>query len=176
MYKKESSALKVRRPLFSESDAALREFLDFLQDEGVSSDKVLFVRFPHVTTPANLTRYQRGNTIGDTITRYGYRFVSLEMDDPAINLDPYNDFYNIEHMNIYGQQKFSKFFAHYLQDNYGVTPTDLTDSQKEKWDKTVPYYDAYVKYNVDMIESGAERTEIGENFFVMRQIKKYLDE
>ena len=165
----------MRRPLFNEADKDLKEFLQFLQDEGVSKDKILFVRFPHVVTPANLTRYQRGNTIGDTIRRYGYNYVSFEMDDPDIDLDPYNDFYNIEHMNIYGQQKFSKFFAHYLQDNYDITPTDLTAEQKAKWDECVRYYDAYAAYNKEMIESGAERTEIGESYFIMQEIKKYLD-
>ena len=176
VYSKDSSPLKLRRPLFSEGDKDLKEFLQFLNDEGVSRDKVLFVRFPHVTTPANLNRYQRGNTIGDIVRRYGYNFVSFEPDDPDINLDPYNDFYNIEHMNIYGQLKFSKFLCHYLQDNYNITPSDLTPSQKDEWDEAARYYDAYVKYNKAMIEDHAPRTEIGENYFIMREIKKYLDE
>lgn len=175
VFYKDDSALEVRRPLFSEADKNLKEFLDYLDEEGVDKSKILFVRFPHVVTPANLTRYQRGNTIGDTIRRYGYNYVSFEMDDPDIDLDPYNDFYNIEHMNIYGQQKFSKFFAHYLQDNYDITPTDLTAEQRAKWDECVRYYDAYAAYNKEMIESGAERTEIGESYFIMQEIKKHLD-
>lgn len=175
VYYKNDKALKARRRLFNEADKTLKEFLDFLDEEGVDKSKILFVRFPHVVTPANITRYQRGNTIGDTIRSYGYNFVSFEMDDEGIDLDPYNDFYNIEHMNIYGQQKFSKFFAHYLQDNYGITASDLTDKQKAEWDEAVRYYDAYAAYNKDMIESGAERTEIGESYFIMKEIEKYLD-
>ncbi len=175
VFYKNDKALKARRALFNEADKTLKEFLDFLDEEGVDKSKILFVRFPHVVTPANITRYQRGNTIGDTIRSYGYNFVSFEMDDEGIDLDPYNDFYNIEHMNIYGQQKFSKFFAHYLQDNYGITASDLTDKQKAEWDEAVRYYDAYAAYNKDMIESGAERTEIGESYFIMKEIEKYLD-
>ena len=174
VYAKESSALKVRKPLFSEADKNLKEFLDFLKEEGVSRDKILFVRFPHVITNANLSRYQRGNTIGDTVRRYGYNFVSFEMDDEDINLDPYKDFYNIEHMNIYGQQKFSKFFAHYLQDNYDITPTSLTAKQKAEWDEAARWYDAYAAYNIDLIEKGEKKREISESYFIMQEIKKYL--
>lgn len=175
VYYKDSSALKVRRPLFSEAEKDLKEFLEYLDEEGVDKSKILFVRFPHVITPANLSRYQRGNTIGDTIRGYGYNYVSFEMDDKGIDLDPYNDFYNIEHMNIYGQLKFSAFFAHYLQDNYGITAASQTDKQKAEWDEAVRYYDAYVAYNKAMIESGAPRTEIGESYFIMKDIEKYLD-
>lgn len=175
VYYKNDKALEKRRPLFSEAEKDLREFLDYLDEEGVDKSKILFVRFPHVVTNANITRYQRGNTIGDTIRSYGYNFVSFEMDDEGIDLDPYNDFYNIEHMNIYGQQKFSKFFAHYLQDNYGITASDLTEKQKAQWDEAVRYYDAYAAYNKEMIESGAPRTEIGESYFIMKEIEKYLD-
>ena len=174
VYAKESSALKVRKPLFSEADKNLKEFLDFLKEEGVSRDKILFVRFPHVITNANLSRYQRGNTIGDIVRRYGYNFVSFEMDDEDINLDPYKDFYNIEHMNIYGQQKFSKFFAHYLQDNYDITPTSLTAKQKAEWDEAARWYDAYAAYNIDLIEKGEKKREISESYFIMQEIKKYL--
>ena len=168
--------MRLKRPLFQKANEALYNFLDYLKEENVSSDRILFVRFPHVTTPRNLSRYQRGNTVAAIIEKYGYNFVSFEPDDPQINLEPSNDFYNIEHMNIYGQQKFSKYFAHYLQDNYNITPTKLTEQQKEQWDQTIPYYEAYVKYNEEMLNNGTPPQEIGESYFTMREIRKYLDE
>ena len=167
--------MKLKRPLFEKSHEALLDFLKYLKDEGVDRDRILFVRFPHVTTERNLTRYQRGNNIGSIIHDNGFRFVSFEPDDPEINLDPAHDFYNIEHMNIYGQQKFSKYFAHYLQEHYNITPTKLTDEQKEQWDKSIPYYEAYAKYNEEMLNNGSQPQEIGENYFTMREIKKYLE-
>ena len=89
-------------------------------------------------------------------------------------MDVDKDFYNIEHMNVYGQQKFTKFFAHYLQDNYDITPSELTEKQKEEWDKTIPYYDAYVKYNEQVFSEGGN-VEAAENYLCMRQINKLVE-
>lgn len=163
-----------RLPLFDKSNEALREFLQYLKDEGITKDQILFVRFPHVITDTNVKRYYRGNTIGDIIREYGYTFESFETDEAGIGLDPAHDFYNVEHMNVYGQQKFTKFFADYLKEKYGITPGCLTDEQKAVWDETVPYYHAYVKYNEQMFSEGKE-TEIGENYFYMRQIEKLME-
>jgi hypothetical protein len=140
---------------------------------GYDSEKILFVRVPHITTDENITRYQRGNSIADTIRRYGFNFVSFESDDPEIGIDVNKDFYNIEHMNVYGLQKFSKFFAHYLQDNYNIGPSELTEEQKEEWDKTGPYYEAYVKYNEQLFSEGKD-IEVAENYPCMREINKLV--
>ena len=166
--------LKYRRPLFRKSDEELRDFLQYLIDENVDTSRILFVRVPHITTDENITRYQRGNSIADTVRSYGFRFESFEADDPVIGMDVDKDFYNIEHMNVYGQQKFTKFFAHYLQDNYDITPSELTEKQKEEWDKTIPYYDAYVKYNEQVFSEGGN-VEAAENYLCMRQINKLVE-
>lgn len=168
-----SARIQTRRPLFGKSYDALIEFLQMLIDEGITSDQILFVRFPHVVTEDNLTRYNRGNTIGDIVRRYGYKFVSFEADDPEIGLDVNHDFYNIEHMNIYGQQKFTKYFSHWLQENYDIAPSELTDKQQEEWDLATKYYDAYIEYSEQVISEGKDM-EIGESYFCMREIKKLL--
>ena len=166
--------LKKRRPLFKKSDEELHEFLEYLTEKGVDKSKILFVRFPHITTDENITRYQRGNSIADTIREYGFNFVSFETDDESIGIDVYNDFYNIEHMNVYGQQKFTKFFAHYLQDQCGLAPSELSGEMKEEWDKTVPYYAAFVEYNEKMFSEGKD-VEIAEEYKHMRQINKIVN-
>ncbi len=170
-----ASQMSSRMPLFSKSDKGLHDFLNYLEEKNVDKDKILFVRVPHVNTDENRSRYLRGNTVGDVVKSYGYDFVSFEVEDPEIGTDVHHDFYNLEHMNIYGQQKFSKYFSHYLQKRYDLSPTKLTAKQKEIWDKTVPYYDAYVKYNLQMLKEGKAK-EIGEDFLSMRQIGKIMKE
>lgn len=165
--------IQTRRPLFGKGYDALIEFLEMLQADGITRDQILFVRFPHVITEDNLTRYNRGNTIGDIVRRYGYDFVSFEPDDPEIGIDVNHDFYNIEHMNIYGQRKFTKYFAKWLQEHYNIGKSDLTEKQQKEWDLASDYYDAYYQYSEDVIESGKD-IEIGESYFCMREIKKYL--
>ena len=165
--------LKKRRPLFQKSNEELHSFLQYLTEQGVDKNRILFVRFPHITTDENLSRYQRGNSIADTIKEYGFNFVSFETDDETIGIDVNKDFYNIEHMNVYGQQKFTKFFAHYLQDTCGITPSNLSGELKEEWDQTIPYYDAFVEYN-ERLFSEKKDMEVAEEYKHMRQINKIV--
>lgn len=173
LYKANSRQMQRRMPLFDKAYDGLIEFLDYLDQKGIDKNRILFVRVPHIVTEKNYSRYLRGNSVADIVRSYGYRFESFELEEPEIGLDPYKDFYNIEHMNIYGQQKFTKFFAHYLQDNYGITPTKLTEEQKSVWDQATKYYDAYVKYNEQVFKEG-KNLIAGEDYLSMREIKKYL--
>ena len=57
------------------------------------------------------------------------------------------------------------------QSEYG---RQLTEKQKEEWDKTIPYYDAYVKYNEQVFSEGGN-VEAAENYLCMRQINKLVE-
>ncbi len=160
--------------LFNKADVAFREFLEYLQGSGFTDDQILFVRFPHVVTTDNVSRYYRGNTVGDIVREYGFSYISFDSDNPDIGIDTSHDFYNQEHMNIYGQQKFTKYFAKYLQEVYKIKPAKLTEKQKEVWDKTIPYYDAYIKYSDQLINKG-EDVQVGENYDIMRQIEQIMN-
>lgn len=175
LYPANSRQMQRRMPLFDKAYQGLEEFLDYLDEKEINKDRILFVRVPHLVTKVNYNRYLRGNAVADIVRDRGYRFESFEMEDPEIGLDPDKDFYNIEHMNIYGQQKFTKYFAHYLQDNFNITPTDLSGEQKNIWDQAVKYYRAYIKYQEQMFKEG-KNLMIGEDYLSMREIKKYLED
>ena len=44
-----------------------------------------------------------------------------------------NDFYNLDHLNIYGQKKFTDYISTVIRDKYGVKSTDHSDSVKDEW-------------------------------------------
>lgn len=160
-----------KNALTEKSEVYLRECLEYCKSENI--ENVVFVRFPHIVVNKTLERFYRGNAIGDIIAEYGYDYLNFErnFEDTGLNVD--TDFYDIDHMNIYGQIKFTEYLGKYIRDNYGISESTLSPSQKEEWETCVKYYDAYRDYNVALIED-REIKEIGESYMCMREIKKFL--
>lgn len=161
-------------PLMEESEKKLRDFLDFCKEENL--DNVLFVRFPHrVTTDERYKRFQRGNRVGEIISEYGYDYLNFENSYQSFNLDFNNDFYNDDHMNIYGQQKFTSYFGGILQNNYGINPSEISDELKAKWDNSADYTKRLYKYVENLTENGDDRW-IYETTYLLHSLDKVTPE
>ncbi len=83
------------------------------------------------------------------------------------------DFYNAEHLNAYGQRHFTEYLGQIIRDRYLKADSDLDATQKERWDTSAKYYDAYYKYNVDLLESGKCK-QVSEYYSELKEIEKYL--
>lgn len=160
-----------RKPLSVKSEHYLRELLDYCKSENITN--IVFTRFPHAVIYKNIARFKRSNTAGDIIAEYGYDFLNFEKDFDDTGLDTAVDFYNPDHMNVYGQKKFTEHLGGILRDKYGISESELTASQKSEWDKSVEYYEAYFKYSDSVIKNGKPR-DIGENSKDMNEINKFL--
>lgn len=160
-----------RKPLSVKSEHYLRELLDYCKSENITN--IVFTRFPHAVIYKNIARFKRSNTAGDIIAEYGYDFLNFEKDFDDTGLDTAVDFYNPDHMNVYGQKKFTEHLGGILRDKYGISESELTASQKSEWDKSVEYYEAYFKFSDSVIKNGKPR-DIGENSKDMNEINKFL--
>lgn len=160
-----------RKPLSVKSEHYLRELLDYCRSENITN--IVFTRFPHAVTYKQIARFKRTNTAGDIIAEYGYDFLNFEKDFDDTGLDTAVDFYNPDHMNVYGQKKFTEHLGGILRDKYGISESELTASQKSEWDKSVEYYEAYFKYSDSVIKNGEPR-DIAENSKDMNEINKFL--
>ena len=166
-----------RLALIPQYDQKLREFLQFLKDEGLS-DKVIFIRMPHSVDASTYGRFKRANEAGDIIKSYGFEFINFERD-PKTLAYPTSDYYNIDHLNIYGAEKFTTYFGDMLVNKYGVKPTEKSDKQKANWDTAAEYYHKLYDYcdhyiNNEYVKTGHEQT-LEENSVVMKYIDNYAD-
>lgn len=123
---------------------ALMGFLDFCKNEGI--DNILFVRFPHrVTVDWEYTSYQRSNMVGRIVTEQGYTFLSLEQCISEIGLEYDQDFYDNDHLNIYGQEKLTRYLGALLWERYVTAPMKQTPKNRAQWDLAVEYIHQYNK-------------------------------
>ncbi|MBO7252672.1 MAG: SGNH/GDSL hydrolase family protein [Oscillospiraceae bacterium] len=139
-------------PLEKMSEQYLRSFLEYCRENGI---KILFVRFPHIISDDQLVdRHKRGNEAKRIVAEYGIPFVDLEQEAAAIGLDYTKDFYNEDHLNVYGQQKLTAYMGKILVEQYGVVPGALTQKQKESWNTSAEYTRLFFAYYDVCLENG----------------------
>ena len=88
-----------------------------------------------------------------------YDFVNLERYGDAANIDVNKDYYNWDHLNVYGSEKVTDYIANMLQTKYGITKTELTEKQTAEWNDSVNYYHMIYNYCQEMIK---RRLELGK--------------
>ena len=160
-----------KKPLTEIEEKGLRELLDYCKSEKL--DNVVFARFPHIVVQRTYARFERSNTIGDIVAEYGYDYLNLERDIAQTGLDEEKDFYNLDHLNVYGQKKFTAYLTDYLKQHYSLSPRDLSGSLKDEWKTCADYYEAYYNYSDSLIKNG-EQKELSEDRNLIETLKAYL--
>ena len=157
-------------PLNPVAEQALRDLLQYCKDEGLEK-KVVFARFPHIVVTRNYERFQRSNRAGQIVAEYGFDYINFEAGFDG--LDESTDFYNLEHLNVYGQKKFTAFLTDYLTAHYGLKAHALTADETAEWTDCARYYDAYYRYSDELIGNGESR-ELSEDSDLIAALKAYL--
>lgn len=157
------------RDLLPKSEQYLRDFLQYCKDEKL--DNVVFMRYPHRITKNMYDRFQRTNTAENIINEYGYNLLNFEKNFNETGLDYNKDFANDEHLNIYGQQKMTDYLSNIFCKDYGLSKSDLSESEKEKWDVASNYTNRYVKY-VDLKTKEKTNKWYGEDSDTMAELEK----
>lgn len=167
-------------PMGVNGERCLIEMLEYLKKHEIKN--VVFARFPHIIRREAIARCRRTNEAGRLIESYGYDFVNLERNCQRVGFDINKDFYNWDHLNIYGSVKLTDYLSKMLIDDYGVTPAQLTDSQKKEWDVTTEYYHKIYDYSAALInrrkklgKTGEGGTTISEDAASMEAIDKYAE-
>lgn len=165
-------------PLAVNGERYLRQTLDYLKENNITN--VMFMRFPHIVNDAAVSRFKRCNQAAKIIESYGYDFVNLERYDDLAGIDVNKDYYNWDHLNVYGSEKVTDYIANMLQTKYGITKTELTEKQKAEWDDSVNYYHMIYNYCQEMIsrrlelgKTGNGGTTVSEDEKSINTIQKY---
>lgn len=165
-------------PLGVNGEHYLTQTLEYLKKNNITN--VMFMRFPHIVYDKSYSRFKRCNRAAEIIESYGYDFVNLERYGDQEGFDPNKDFYNWDHMNIYGSEKLTDYIANMLIDEYQVTPAKLNDKQKQEWDVSTNYYHMVYNYcevmmakRVKLGKTGNGGTTVSEDEKSIKTIEKY---
>lgn len=110
-----------------ENEKMLLDLLDYIK---LNNLNVLFV-IPKSTywTPS----YQRINAAVSIIKEYNFDVINFNtLDD--INLDFTTDFYDVNHLNVYGATKYTLYFSKYLKEHYDLK-NHKNNSKYNSWNQ-----------------------------------------
>lgn len=131
-------------------ETCLNNFIDTCKEMGV--ENVLFIRMPHKEKlePETCDRLE------EIIKGAGYDFVNFEGMTDEIGIDEKKDYYNGDHMNVFGNEKNTAFIADYISEHYELdtTHSEQVDAQ---WRECV-------EYTKNAFEILGERTLKNEDF------------
>ena len=116
---------------------AEREFYKLVNYVKEKDRKVLFVLTPKFSKTVETGRM---NTLMDMLEKEGMDYINYCETDAEGNflydlqLDNETDFYDRNHTNYYGAEKFTRVFAAYLKENYNLPDRREDAAVKEQWD------------------------------------------
>lgn len=141
-------------PLDPKLESQLRELLDYAKQNNVN---LVFVRAPHYVTKETYDRVKRSNQMAHIVNEEGFSYYTFESDARDIGIDDQHDFYNAEHMNVYGALKFTDYVAERLVKTEDLKPGYLTEEQKEGWKEVSKTTNQLYRYCDDMMTKGNGR-------------------
>lgn len=115
------------------SEKILKDLLKYCKKEELN---VLFVVCPYFVKSDEQKQY---NYIGDIIDSYGYDYLNTNYAYEELGLDYSRDFYNVNHVNPYGAEKYTHYLAQHIKMNY--TLKDYRTEENEGWGEI---YNAFV--------------------------------
>ncbi|MCR4611224.1 MAG: hypothetical protein K5644_04930 [Lachnospiraceae bacterium] len=113
------------------SKMIFEDLLTYCDSCGV--ENVLFARFPHQNKD---TEDEIKNQISEMTSAHGYEFVDFGYAKEEAGIVPIDDYYNDEHFNAKGAEKFTSFLGNYITSHYDVK-SEKSEEIKESWAKSV---------------------------------------
>ena len=158
-------------PLNTRCSDALDELLAYCREEKLN---VLFVRFPHLVNLKGLKRMRRSLTVADRIRESGFGYIGMDELLGEIGLEPERDFYDTEHVNIYGQKKLTDWLCRRIVSRLGARPDRLSDSTRREWEDSAKQYEAFCALAEHILEKGDEVVRVAEDILSMFRMREYL--
>ena len=104
----------------------MTELLEYCKNK---EQKVLFIVHAYQISEEDQKKY---NYMEERIAEYGMDYLNTNDYAEEIGLEPSADFYNRDHVNLLGADKYTKFLGGYLVRNYTL-PDKRNDAAYRRW-------------------------------------------
>lgn len=143
--KKENFKTDTKKAIAKETEEILIDLLEYLK---TIDTKVLFIVSPYIETKDHKESF---NYISEKINEYGFEFLDANEYYDDINLDFKKDFYNFNHVNIFGAEKYTDFLSSYMIEKYNL-PNHKEDKKYKSWYELLPSWNEQVNSAKKIIE------------------------
>jgi hypothetical protein len=122
----DNTGVNILTPVNSQAEADLIDLLDYLNDNEINA---LFVVAPYNVDSNVKSQF---NYISNIIESRGYSFVDFNDLNAEMGIDGSTEFYDENHMTIFGAEKYTAYLTKYLLDNYNLK-TDHSSKVESDW-------------------------------------------
>jgi len=116
----------IKTPVSEVTTEVLTELLDFLK---TTNQKYLFLVSPYQEREEHKENF---NYVEEKIEEAGYDFIDMNEYRDTMGLDYDKDFYDKNHVNIFGADKYTEFLSNYLLEKYTL-PDRREDKNYHQW-------------------------------------------
>lgn len=117
----DNSDISEKMPCPANAEDNLRELISYLTS---INKKAVFVVAPYQETIEQRKQY---NYLAEIIKDNGFDYINANDFYYQMGMDETRDFYNVDHTNIFGADKYTEFLSNYL-----ITYYDLPDRRKDE--------------------------------------------
>lgn len=148
----------------------LIELLDYCREQQLN---VVFFRTPHLVYHGTYGRVKRSNRAAELINSYGYDYLNLEKEWDKIGIDLSADFYNYDHLNIYGTVKFTDYLCRILHDRYRIDKRTPEGSARQEWEDASTAFNKLYRYADEWMRAGKPPQNINDDLETMHTLRQY---
>lgn len=141
-------------PLDPKLEQQLTDLMDYCEANDVD---LVFVRAPHYVFDETYDRVKRSNRMASIVRARGFSYYACENEAVQIGIDEKRDFYNEDHMNVYGALKFTDYLSEKLKTEEGLEADPLADSDRENWEEVAEATNQLYRYCDDLMTKGENR-------------------
>lgn len=149
----------------------LKDLLSYCNNQNL---QVVFVRAPHYVTAETYDRVKRSNKMASVVKEYGYNYYTLENEAVQIGIDEKRDFYNEDHMNVYGALKFTDYLAEKLVNEEDLEADPISEDTEESWKEVSGSTNQLYRYCDDLMTRGDLRGA-QEDVLTLASLGNYSD-
>ena len=124
-------------------------------------------------TKETYDRVLRSNKMASIVNEYGFSYYNFENDAKQIGIDEKHDFYNEDHMNVYGALKFTDYLAEKLLYREELETHELTEDQRDNWKEVSTATNQLYRYCDDLMSHGKETRGAQEDVVTLATLGQY---
>ncbi len=132
-------------------ESYLRDLLEYCKGQGL--ENVVFYRAPHARYKKNRESLDK---VFEIVESYGYQTIDYDRDLSELGISLKKDFYDKEHLNAYGVEKFTTIFGEYLSTQFDLK-SEHTQAVVDDWNLSAKKTNAMLEECRADIDSGVER-------------------
>lgn len=139
----------------------LNDLIEYLKTQNA---EVLFVVSPYIEKESEKEIF---NYVEKVVEEAGFDFLDSNEYDDVMNIDYDKDFYNYNHVNIYGADKYTEFLSEYIKSNYNIEDR-RNNLEYSSWDELLENWNNQVKNTKQAINAIYERKDYNDEIYIKK--------